>query len=210
MDKIDFSLIKTPCLIFLCSIVFAIISNLGILLVNNHEDQHIVSMSQSNDTIHARLEKKLKATELYQQWNQYFPNLSTFSFQKSDKLHWLENIQRQAKILNLPSITYNIKAQNIDDKFSQDIDGESSIFSTEIEIRAGLVHEAQLIDFIDQLKHSDLGTFSVEKCLLIVNGETKQFYADRANVTAQCLIKWYTLDKKIVDEFALNPAELME
>ena len=111
--------------------------------------------------------------------------------------------------MHLPSITYNIKAQKIDPKFAIDVGGHSAIFSTEIEIKAGFIHEQQLLDFFEQLKLSGLGLFSVEKCVLTTNGQVSQFQRERVNISAQCQIKWYTVNEKTVGAFDFNSDGLM-
>lgn len=209
MDKIEFSLIKAPCLIFFLSLLFALLSSIGIDHLNENENQHLTRITQSVNITRNTLQKRLEATKLYQNWHQVFPKLSRFSFQKPDKLHWLENIQQQAEILNLPSITYNIKAQQIEPKFAIDVGGHSAIFSTEIEINAGFIHEQQLLDFFEQLQQSGLGLFSVEKCVLTTNGQVGQFQPERVNVSAQCQIKWYTVNEQKIDAFDFNSNGLM-
>lgn len=118
----------------------------------------------------------------------------------ADKLRWLEHLPRQAQALGLPSLTYNIRGGSPFESFNANNanlsgsgSGSFAVFSTPIDIDAGLVHEGQLLNYLDLLKRAGTGLFSVDACKLKLDSQTIKFLPGVKNIQAQCTLIWHQI-----------------
>lgn len=112
---------------------------------------------------------------------------------EADKLRWLEQLPRQAQALGLPSLTYNIRGGTPFVSFNTNLSGSFAVFSTPIDIDAGLVHEGQLINYFGLLKRAGTGLFSVDACKLKLDSQTTKFLPSVKNMQAQCTLTWHQI-----------------
>lgn len=209
-NKIDFSIIKIQVLMF---IVFLVILVLSIIGVDHVVEESKVELSRINESLNVTrnsLNIRNEAISLDKKMHHQYANLYGFSYSQPDKLKWLEQIQQQAEFLQLPSMTYNIKARQVSEKFSSTLTSQYAVYETEIELQLGLLHESQQLEYFERLKHVGLGIFSVQSCEMAVNsGSNEQFKPATANVTAQCLIDWYQVDKRSTDAVVVDPTMML-
>ena len=57
----------------------------------------------------------------------------------------------------------------------------------------GMLHAGDLFSFIDALRRRTEGLFEVRGCDLRLESSEPRFDTDHANVSAYCLLSWYTL-----------------
>ncbi|MFK5948758.1 MAG: hypothetical protein QM500_08330 [Methylococcales bacterium] len=201
MDNIDYALIKTPIIIFIASLLFALLGFMGVNTIHSAAKQEILLIKSAVSTVSEKLEIRLQGIKLYQQLHTKYSDLTGFSFSKPDKLRWMERINSQGEKLQLPSMTYNIKARHINYNYANTLSGDFTVFSTAIDMQMGLVHEEQLLQLFQGLNNAGLGLFSVEHCAMAINGGKTHFTPNKTNITAQCLIEWYEIDKRPTDAF---------
>ena len=196
MNKVDFSLLKMQ--IIFIGITFLLTTSVivSIHFINETTNEHLELANQRLSEASGKLHQRMVSIKIYKQWNASFSILKGFSFQKSDKLRWMEKIQEQSDQLHIPSVVYNIKASHIDPQLKGKIKGNYTLYSTDIKVVVGLLHEEQLLDFFDHLVQSELGVFTINQCDLLLNEKEKGFQKGKANITAQCLIKWYEVSPK--------------
>ncbi len=194
MADIDFSLIKLQLIIFILSLLFCVAIVLGANSYYQSEIQIKRSMEQSFQDVKDKLDKRLEGNAIFMKIKHKLHELNGFSYAWSDKLGWMEVLQREGERHGLPSMTFNISARMPDQQFGQQLI-EDRVYKTKVEINAGLVHGAQLLDVVESLKNADLGMFSVEQCALEKN--RAKFQVNKANVLAQCLIEWYEIDDPV-------------
>ncbi len=197
--NIDFSLIKAQIFIFMSVVCFVCIVVLGVNGWYSTAKTELDEMQSALNNASQKLTHRVEGNTIYRQLHSQFKFLHGFSFAKPDKLRWMEKIQAQGEALSLPSMTYNIKARELDQRFGSQL-SEHAVFKTQIELQAGLVHGVQLLHVIDGLKKSGLGMFSVEQCALSQN--RSKFQVAMPNVMAQCIIEWYEIDQNDMDDFA--------
>lgn len=205
IGQLDFTLLKRPLIIFSLVLVIIVSSVITINLMVSEINLEITEISQTLDSVNSQLYQRQADINLYNNNHQKYSKLSGFSYHQADKLRWLEQIQKQAKSLDLPSMTYNIKARQTAEKFNDLITGDYAVFTTEIDLQLGLVHEGQLLQLVDNLRKSDLGVFSIEACSIVSNGNNEQYQTGRANITVNCSIKWYEIDKSAIGGLGFDP-----
>lgn len=195
--SIDFFLIRKNLVVFL--VLLALSAGI-IYLTDSWLEDSERDYKKEQDAIQAAREKlhtRQQALRVFEQIKPELSVLSGFSYDKADKLKWLEYIQRLSEQLQLPMMTYQIKARKEDDVLSDALQGtDETVYVTAIEFQAGLVYDEQLLQLLDGLKRADLGLFSVEQCELALQAKTAEFKPRQTNLTANCMLAWYEVDKK--------------
>ncbi len=207
--SIDFSIIKIAVLFFIISLIAAVLCANAIDMMVDESEDELFSITQSLNLNRDKLNKRLDAISLDNKIHHKYSDLYGFSYAKPDKLRWLEQVKLQAEFLNIPSMAYNIKARQLSEQFSSTLTGDFVVYMTEIDLQLGLLHEPQLLQLFDRLKQAELGVFSVENCLMALNGDiTNEFKPAKANITGQCLIQWYEIDKRQLHALAFDPGAM--
>jgi hypothetical protein len=67
------------------------------------------------------------------------------------------------------------------------------VLATTVDVQAGLVHELDLLRFVDQLREQAPGFFSVAGCSLERVGQGVAPEADKANLAGICTLRWYSI-----------------
>jgi hypothetical protein len=191
--NIDFHLIKTPLLIFVGSLVVASGLLLGVTLLLDSSRQTFTQINQSVSIDKETLQKRQEGNGLYHALQQKYRSLFANGLNQADKLLWMEQLQIQAERLSLPALSYNIKARQPDADLNAALSDGFSVYATPIEVKAGLLHEGQLLSLADNLVQAGLGTFSFEYCGLKLNEANSVFKPATSNINAECLIKWFEI-----------------
>ena len=206
---IDYSLLKIQLIIFLASAVCTGILAFWANGIIGNTNQAFSQIEQKVSSTSEQLHHRLEGIEIYNNIHQQYLALYGADYQKPDKLHWMEQLQKQAEQLQLTSLTYNIKARTEDQALGSALTEDFTVFSTAIEFKAGLVHDAELLQFIDRLKSVGLDQFSVEQCQLALVQQQAVFLSGKANISAQCLLEWYEIERKKTDEPTFDPGVIL-
>ncbi|NOX67757.1 MAG: hypothetical protein GXP15_01085 [Gammaproteobacteria bacterium] len=106
------------------------------------------------------------------------------------RLDWIESLRIIAKELGLPHVTYALQPQrgviapvggpgHVDDiKISQ----------STLELEIGLIHELDLLRFVDKLQSEVPGLIKVERCTMTRESELAELSTIHPNIVASCSI----------------------
>jgi hypothetical protein len=164
--------------------------------VNRLSDACRQTFTQIDQTVNMEkesLQKRLEGNALFHGIQQKYVNRFARGLNRADKLLWIEQLQAQAKRLSLPALTYNIKARQADTELNGTLTDGFSVYATLIEVKAGLVHEGQLLRLADNMVQAGLGPFSFESCGMKLNEENAVFKPAASNINAECRIKWFEI-----------------
>jgi hypothetical protein len=189
----DIHLIKIPLLVFIGSVLVAAGLSWGVTLTLDANRQALAEISQSVGNDKAILEKRREGNELYRALHQAYLDVFGAGSNPADKLRWMEQLQTQAALLPLPELAYNIKARRPDSGLNSAPAEGFGVYATPIELKAGLLHEGQLLQLADNLGRGGLGAFSFEYCALMLNEGKPVFQPAFSNIRAECLIKWFEI-----------------
>lgn len=110
------------------------------------------------------------------------------------RLNWLESLQAAGERVKLPSLRYQIDAQ---EQFSPEFPvatGAFQIFASTMKLDLGLLHEGDLFMLLGELNREARGIYSVSNCKLRRVQEQIKFEPERPNLNAQCELKWFTVN----------------
>jgi len=107
------------------------------------------------------------------------------------RLNWLEGLRLSNQQAQLFGINYQISAQQ-PYPYAAELDpGQLTLYQSEMKLGFSLLHEGDLMRFLNALAQQGAGFFSVRECKLDrLGGGTVRF---QPNLHAECSLNWITL-----------------
>jgi len=108
------------------------------------------------------------------------------------RLNWVEGLRLSNQQAQLFGINYQISAQQ-PYAYAAELDpGQLTVHQSEMKLNFNLLHEGDLMRFLDTLARQGAGFFSVKECRLdrLSSGGSVRF---QPNVRAECSLDWITL-----------------
>lgn len=208
LPGIEFVLIRKQLILFGFAVLTMMILTLWAMRTLDQVKNSETRVTQQISKFSEKLQKRLKGNTIYETLQHKYRRLFPESNLKPDKLRWMEQLQEKAESLKLPSLTYNIKAKRQGLSGGAVMDGDFSVFVTEIELQAGLAHDGELLQLIQLLKEASLGQFSVEECSMSANRGDEQPKPGQVNIIAQCTLEWYQIERQQFDDLAAGMGEV--
>jgi hypothetical protein len=119
------------------------------------------------------------------------------------RLDWLETLSAAGNDIDLPQMTYRINAQT---QFDTDLAvnlGAFNIYTSDMELSLGLLHEGDFARLIDLLDRNTAGLYSVRWCEMSRSFDEFTLETKRANIQAECILSWFTVDLRGERKLAL-------
>ncbi len=127
----------------------------------------------------------------------YFPRFmdlyNTGLLGKEQRLNWIEVLQDAGDRLQLPSLSYEIRAQKHHLPEFPTPPGRYDIFVSEMTLTMQLLHEGDLFALLNLLNERAKGLYTVSGCELTRNFVELTDNPGAGNVTATCLLKWFSI-----------------
>lgn len=110
------------------------------------------------------------------------------------RLDWIETLRRAGVDIKLPSLSYSIESQKaFVPNFVINM-GRYRLFKSDMSLKMQLLHEGDLFNLLNELDRHAKGLYRVSNCKLINNVKGKLTDdPNAANVSADCLLEWFTL-----------------
>lgn len=128
----------------------------------------------------------------------YTPFLDLYNrgvFGKEHRLNWIEVLHESSERIQLPSLTYSIDAQK---EYGQEIPvnfGNFKLYSSTMKINLKMLHEGDLLNFIDDLNAHAEGMFTISECSMSRLSDVLVKQHDATNITAYCELQWLNIHK---------------
>lgn len=113
------------------------------------------------------------------------------------RLTWIEALRNAAERLELPELRYHLSPRQSHSLPDFPIDtGPYRIHASEMQLTMGLLHEGDLFSLLAELDRHALGLYSVTYCRL--RRVERESWDDpaRANLNAECVLRWYSLEER--------------
>lgn len=115
---------------------------------------------------------------------------------REHRLNWIEVLQEAGNRLSVPSLSYEIRAQKSYYPEFPAPAGGYSIFVSEMSLEMQLLHEGDLFTLLRFLNEHARGLYSVSSCELTRNFVQLTDDPGAGNVTASCLLEWFSIKPK--------------
>lgn len=111
------------------------------------------------------------------------------------RLDWTEHIKRIRENRMLLPITYEISVQKVFQADPEILSGDLELRGSKMRLQMSLLHEEDLLNFLDDLRHK--GFYTTQEC------KVKRAPGDTADVRlpleAECTIYWLTLGEQVTN-----------
>lgn len=114
------------------------------------------------------------------------------------RLDWIETIEKIRNKLNIFSVKYKLEPQETLNLETVSTSNSFDLHRSNMTLDFSLLHEGQLLNFLDTLSEEAKGMYLLESCTLTRNDFVRQLRFI-PNLQAECILGWITLNEKIAD-----------
>lgn len=149
-------------------------------------------------TTHKLYENMVNDIDLLEQFTVKFNDYkSTGLIGGERRLSWIESLESTNAVLRLPTLSYNLQSQEGFVRSGLKVGRNVLVNSSPMALKMSLLHEEDLFALIEGLSSSISNLFSVDSCELVITGSVgKSFATKQANLNADCVIRWVSIDVK--------------
>lgn len=191
--KDDFPLIRKAFIVLVASLLLsAALVGAGRTIRLKQQDGMNQAQAQRSDANNKRRQAENDKQEI-QDYLPRFVILRERGFVGEERrLDWMEQIQHIRESRKLLPITYEVSAQQVFRVGPEVPIGDLELRGSKMKLQMGLLHEGDLLNFLDDLKHK--GFYTVQEC------KVRRAGAEPENVhsplAAECVIYWLTLGER--------------
>jgi len=113
---------------------------------------------------------------------------------REKRLNWIEALRRSGEEIKLPGLRYSIESQEI---YTPEYDikyNGYALYNSNMELNLGLLHEGDLFKLLKYMDQTADGSYTISECTFGMNGSEVKMEKDHANISADCLLHWVTID----------------
>jgi hypothetical protein len=198
VNRIDWFYLKRPLIIFGAAILISVALALAgdqYEKTQHEEYQQALSTLQSTHKLYRNIINDIDLLEQYR--NLYNRYKASGLVGKERRLSWVESLESTNWVLGLPTLTYSLLPQEDFKRPGFTLKRGVSVKSSPMELNIGLLHEEDLFALLEGLRLTIQNLFTVESCRLTrQTAVSRSLDTRRANLDAQCTIRWVTIDAK--------------
>jgi len=191
--KDDFPLIRKALNILVASLLSsAALVGAGKAILIKQQDGKNQAQAQRSDALNKRRQAENDKQEIHD-YQLKFVTLRERGFVgKERRLDWMEHIKHIRESRNLFPISYEISAQQVFQVDSEVLIGDLELRGSKMKLQMDLLHEGDLLNFLDDLKHK--GFYTVQECTVKRTGAESE--SAHLPLAAECVIYWLTLGER--------------
>ena len=175
--------------------IIAYVSN-GVLI---EAQQSKITADREWSEAHRKLERtKSEKEDLQGYYHQYQNLVEQNVIGQERRLDWIEAIEKIRNKLNIFSVKYKLEPQETLNFETVTTGNSFDLHRSNMTLDFSLLHEGQLLNFLDTLSKEAKGMYLLESCTLTRNDFVRQLRFI-PNLQAKCTLGWITLNEKIVD-----------
>jgi len=113
---------------------------------------------------------------------------------------WIEQLKQRQQAHQLFPITYSIAARQAFPESATNIQA-IQLYHTQMKLDMDLLHEGDLLQLLESLKASHIGTFILHECKINQLSTFNAMNQTRVpNLHAECVIDWFTMAEKLAQQ----------
>ena len=203
-EHLDWTILRVPAVIFSVTLVLAI----AIVSGSYYYMQSMEQEFNRNQSVFRSISSQyLRVDEEEEIIRTYYPDFVELYKEgllgRERRLDWIETLQTVSETLEIPSLRYEISSQEaVPGEFPIDT-GRYQIYKSVMEVSMDMLHEGDLIRFIERIDRAAQGFFSVSNCSITRKNMDIDLQSEQANVSAECHLSWYSLRPADGSEIAL-------
>ncbi len=172
--------------------IIAYVSN-GVLI---EAQQSKIIADREWSEAHRKLERtKSEKEDLQGYYHQYQNLVEQNVIGQERRLDWIETIEKIRNKLNIFSVKYKLEPQETLNFETVTTSNSFDLHRSNMTLDFSLLHEGQLLNFLDTLSKEAKGMYLLESCTLTRNDLVRQLRFV-PNLQAECTLGWITLNEK--------------
>ena len=168
-------------------------------MLNEAQQSKTTADQEWSDAVRKLERTKNEQEDLQGYYHQYQNLVEQNIIGEEKRLDWIESIEEIRNRLNIFSVKYKLDPQETLDMVGTDLHGSSfDLRRSNMTLGLSLLHEGQLLNFIDALSEEAKGMYLLDSCILTRNDLIRKLKFT-PNLEAECTLGWITLNEKNVD-----------
>lgn len=189
--KIEYDLLRRRFIIFVTVVALCLIVVLASVFPINSKREYNIIIEGEIQSVHAKMTRQINDMALIEAYQHDYDGIAAQGFFSDEsRLLWIEQLERTASRLKLNRLQYHIDPQDQVQNSNFTIPANVSLFKSPLSFEAGLVHEGDLVDIVNDLAGLAAGLLVVEHCK-ITKTTAKLSSGSTYNFTANCDMSWY-------------------
>jgi hypothetical protein len=174
-----------------------------------HDEQAMLftQITANQDALHEDYDSLVYRRRLVDRYHRRYDEFFRLGFVgRERRLDWIETLRETRLDLTLPRVSYAIEPQlqavaPVESILAGD---DIQIYLSRAQLEIGLVHELDLLHFIDELQRKAPGLITVDRCSLEWQPAGEQGVTVGANIQATCALQIFSLVTSDVSSMAAN------
>jgi len=153
-------------------------------------------VSANQAAVHRDYEALVYRRRLVERYHRRYESFRELGFiGLESRLDWVETLRKTSVALTLPHVSYAIEPQlQVVAPVESIMAGEDiQIHLSRLSLEAGLVHEFDLLRFVDELQRNARGLIKIDSCDMTWQGERGRSLSVGANILAKCSIHIFSV-----------------
>lgn len=168
-------------------------------MLNEAQQSKTTADQEWSDAVRKLERTKNEQEDLQGYYHQYQNLVEQNIIGEEKRLDWIESIEKIRNRLNIFSVRYKLDPQETLDMVGTDLPGSSfDLRRSNMTLGLSLLHEGQLLNFIEALSEEAKGMYLLDSCVLTRNDLVRKLKFT-PNLEAECTLGWITLNEKNVD-----------
>ena len=168
-------------------------------MLNGAQQSKTTADQEWSDAVRKQERTKNEQEDLQGYYHQYQNLVEQNIIGEEKRLDWIESIEKIRNRLNIFSVRYKLDPQETLDMVGTDLPGSSfDLRRSNMTLGLSLLHEGQLLNFIEALSEEAKGMYLLDSCVLTRNDLIRKLKFT-PNLEAECTLGWITLNEKNVD-----------
>jgi len=166
-------------------------------MLNEAQQSKTTADQEWSDAVRKLERTKNEQEDLQGYYHQYQNLVEQNIIGEEKRLDWIESIEEIRNRLNIFSVKYKLDPQETLDMVGTDLPGSSfDLRRSNMTLGLSLLHEGQLLNFIEALSEEAKGMYLLDSCVLTRNDLVRKLKFT-PNLEAECTLGWITLNEKM-------------
>lgn len=196
MLNLDWSFIRRYTLLPAITLLVSIALLCGGLFLKNHADSLHEQLSANQQAMQHDYEALIRRRQIVERYHRRYSQYAELGFiGLESRLDWIETLRETVAELTLPRISYLIEPQlnAIAPVQSIQASNDVAIHVSRMQLEMNLLHELDLLNFVDELQQKAPGLIKIDRCELIWQADSRRAGRTKSNIGASCSIAFYSV-----------------
>ena len=193
---VDWTYVRRYTTMPMLSAVCAVLALVAALWVHGKQVEKHRQFSANHSVIQEDYDALVHRRRIVDRYHRRYRQFSELGFVGVEsRLEWIETLRASTQDLTLPRVSYVIQPQlNVTAPVDRVIGANDvRIHMSKLELEMSLVHELDLLHFVDELQRNAPGLMKVDRCDLDWQSEPGAELEATANIMANCNIDIYSV-----------------